>query len=460
MLWLMGVSGSGKSAIAHSIAHQFDQTRRLGCSFFFPDDLNHTQPAGTSAAEFVVRNIVTGLTNLIDQFKKSVVDKAMQRERRQTDSITRQFEELFRDPSANVQFVGPFLIVIDGLDKIPTGPSRTTLISILAKRLKELPPNFRFLVSSSPDHDIKEAFDKCLYKESLDLQSVDRQDIERDITLCVQTRLADRIGPGMITDAHVNDIVVHSENHFWYAAQACDYLLEDVAGETVLERWMHLSGQEDWDETLRISENYSALFAHIFRFTDKDPRLARYQLVVGRIMALFDPLDADGLIGLIPETQDKFPRALLDFLGPLFIGTFDPSTRLQPFHSSLRTFLTTQSRSNIYYVDQALQHHELTCTTLQLMSAQPAANGHASPDPTLNIQSHLQYSCRFWGHHLGETLYHQEIETELVTWAADHVLGQWLRFLNRLQKIAEAPASVDFMVAWNQVNKFHEASQS
>jgi NB-ARC domain len=40
MLLLSGVAGSGKSAIAHTVAHRFDQVGRLGSSFFF--DRSHS----------------------------------------------------------------------------------------------------------------------------------------------------------------------------------------------------------------------------------------------------------------------------------------------------------------------------------------------------------------------------------------------------------------------------------
>ncbi|KZT41000.1 hypothetical protein SISSUDRAFT_383383 [Sistotremastrum suecicum HHB10207 ss-3] len=453
IFWLRGVAGSGKSAISHSIAHRFDQTKRLGCSFFFPENLeNANKKRGPRlTAEYVVRNVVTGLSNLIDQFRKSVVDKATQRELRQTDSITRQFEELFRDPSADVQFVGPFLIVIDGLDKIPTGSTRTTLLGILAKRLGELPPNFRFLISSTPDHDIKEAFDKCGYLQSFDLQSLDSSEALRDVTTYVNSRLAEEIDAGRFTPEDVTALVERTESHFWYAAAACDYILEDAAGGTLYERWTYMKSLDDWNGILKLSQRYRAIFDHIFRLTIDDPRLARYRLIMGRIMTLFDPLDTEGLIALIPK--DQFPHALLDFLGPLFIGTFEPSAKLEPFHSSLRTFVLDKGRSKIYHIDKATQHHQLTCATLQAMSARPIANGHPPVDSLDDLRSHLLYACRFWGYHLKETIYDKEVEQELVKWSStDHNQLRWLRILNHMRKLAEARALVTHMISWDQAN--------
>src|SRR4051794_23062056 len=35
LCWLSGLAGTGKSAIAHTVARVFDELRRLGSSFFF-----------------------------------------------------------------------------------------------------------------------------------------------------------------------------------------------------------------------------------------------------------------------------------------------------------------------------------------------------------------------------------------------------------------------------------------
>jgi hypothetical protein len=88
----------------------------------------------------------TALSNVINN-NPSVVEMR---------AYTTLFESLLRDPLKDVDFAGPVLIVIDALDESEDASGnrlRNTLAfhDFLATRLRELPSNFRILITSRPE---------------------------------------------------------------------------------------------------------------------------------------------------------------------------------------------------------------------------------------------------------------------------------------------------------------------
>jgi hypothetical protein len=152
MFWLSGVAGCGKSAIARSICDIFAAQSR--CAWFFFKE-------STQAQEGLDRLFPTHsrqLSGLDDGWKaclfKILKDSMTTRESRMAST---QFQELFAGPAYQLDGLGPILIVIDALDESGLRQQREKLIATL-KRLPDLPPQFRFFVTSRPETDIEHAF--------------------------------------------------------------------------------------------------------------------------------------------------------------------------------------------------------------------------------------------------------------------------------------------------------------
>jgi hypothetical protein len=75
-----------------------------------------------------------------------------------THNVAVQFENLIFKPTMNLTITGLTLIVINGLDKSGDKKSHCVLLSLLAKRMIELPDNFFILLTSCPLEDIDKFF--------------------------------------------------------------------------------------------------------------------------------------------------------------------------------------------------------------------------------------------------------------------------------------------------------------
>ena len=155
-LVLFGQAGTGKSSIAHEIAHHFNQMHRLTSSFIF---LRKEQ--SKHEAYHLFTTLARDLCDRYPSFKaalgKIIQDDSSLRVR--TRDYPTLFESLILKPLEGLHIIGPILVVIDALDESGDTAGRNGLHAFLAKNLSKLPPNFRVLITSRPEDSIQSVFD-------------------------------------------------------------------------------------------------------------------------------------------------------------------------------------------------------------------------------------------------------------------------------------------------------------
>ena len=188
VLFLSGVAGSGKSAIAHTVALYFDQLGRLGSSFCFdradqakrrPDNLFST--------------IAFDLADLDPQWKISL-SQVVQGKRavRTTRSPSEQFVTFILQPAKALTTTGPIIVVIDALDESGDRSSRKSILDVIAKNASSLPVNFRIIITARPEPDILDALENGRnHIFTKNMGSIDGISNDRDISMFIKTQLSD-----------------------------------------------------------------------------------------------------------------------------------------------------------------------------------------------------------------------------------------------------------------------------
>ncbi|RDB23811.1 hypothetical protein Hypma_009388 [Hypsizygus marmoreus] len=111
--WLTGVAGSGKSAIAHSVAERLDNQKCLG-SFYAFDATNQVD----RTPQHLFSTISRDLADFSSEWKTALWNVIQGNTSLRSDpSIGRQFKNFLLKPSESLIMVGPILIVIDALDE-------------------------------------------------------------------------------------------------------------------------------------------------------------------------------------------------------------------------------------------------------------------------------------------------------------------------------------------------------
>jgi hypothetical protein len=411
MFWLSGVAGCGKSAIARSICDLFDAQSR--CAWFFFKESNQAQVGPDRLFATLSRQ----LAGLDDGWKACLV-KILKSSMtiRESRMVPIQFQELFAGPAYQLDGVGPMLIIIDALDESGSRQEREKLIATL-KRLPDLPPHFRFFVTSRPETDIEHAFGSQSWIHRRQLHAMDASSTVKDIGSYVSHCLQDI--PGLKSN-HVGkwteDIVSRSGQLFQWAATACKYIKGD--------------GTVGWDPEEKMADILTSMYPGLDGLYMKiltqqckfesDPRAyRRFQSIMGRILLVREPMPMDELEGLWYDEEDRNQvRRILTPLGSLLSGVSlqDQGAPVQPLHISFLDFIRSEERSHEFHIKLDEAKERLASSVFGIMERSLRFNicdletsyrrnskvEGLGERITQNIPLHLDYACRYWTDHLDD----------------------------------------------------------
>jgi hypothetical protein len=287
ILWLSGVAGSGKSAIAHSVAQQFQGLNRLGSSFCF-DVANQLSRHPHHLFSTISRDLA-GFDALWKETLWGVIKD--NQSMRKSYSVQKQFDNFIVQPAQHLEASGPIVIVIDALDECGNPTARKRLLSILGTRLSELPGNFRFIVTSRPEPDIVDALQNhnvmCKHMHNIDFSST-----KHDISVFIHSELAGKVHTSL--DSHQPDwcelLVEKSEGLFQWAITACLFIREQGhLPHELLKLLLEPSGQADQLHTL-----YKKILQQCF--SDRDPLvISQFKCVMSTVLTVKEPSSVEVL---------------------------------------------------------------------------------------------------------------------------------------------------------------------
>jgi hypothetical protein len=411
MFWLSGVAGCGKSAIARSICDIFAAQSR--CVWFFFKESNQAQVGPDRLFATLSRQ----LSGLDDGWKACLVKilkgSMMIRESRM---VPIQFQELFAGPAYQLDGVGPMLIVIDALDESGSREGREKLIETL-KRLPNLPPHFRFFITSRPETDIEHAFGSQSWVHRQRLHAVDASSTEKDIKRYVSQRLNEVPGLKLSqVQGWTEEIVSRSGQLFQWAATACKYIKGDgTVGWNPEER------MEDISTSIYpgLDGLYLKILTQQCNFENDARAYRRFQSIMGRILLIREPLSMDELGGLWYDEEDRNQvRKILSPLGSLLSGVSSQNDGgpVQPLHISFMDFIRSKERSGNFYIEVEEASERLMSSLFSVMDRSLRFNicgletsykrnsevEDLGSRITKHIPLHLDYACRYWTDHLDD----------------------------------------------------------
>lgn len=408
LMVISGAAGTGKSAIAHSVAQRFKALKRLGSSFGFDRSQKERTP------EMLLPTIARDLADFDQGFRRALAsvignDKAV----RTTTDLELQFRSFIAGPVANLTIVGPIVIVVDALDESGNASRRRSLVSLLAKRVQDLPPNFRILVTSRPEGDIIPCFHDTAAVTLLRMDDIDKASTEKDVELYVRSVLTPLIGSGDLSEEHCARLAKICQGLFQWAFVACAYIGEEQPGMTVLERYERLVEKGVGAGTSGLLDAlYMEILSQVFP-SENEVIVTRFKVAMGLVLACFEPLSITSLNRILRESaapgQQFDVGIILRFLGSLLSGVSTSSEEIHPLHTSFSDFLTDATRSGPFYVEGSAPHRSLALACLVIMQEELTFNYAGLESSHLfnkemrtqpHIPAYLAYACRYWAQHL------------------------------------------------------------
>ncbi|RXW12886.1 hypothetical protein EST38_g12967 [Candolleomyces aberdarensis] len=360
--WLHGFAGCGKSAVSLKIADIFEESGRLLASYFFFRNAGYRSTmkrfAATLASQLAsalpatAPFIETALRTDLGLLSNSV-------------SLTRQLERLVFKPFQEAMKEDllkealakrPYIIVIDGLDECDDRREVEEFITCMLAFFDEHPTvPLRMFIASRVEQHIRERLETVGVRlGNLDSHSP-LEDIERYLQASFQMAATrDRIIRAYVrvcgswpTKSDIDRLIKHIRGSFVLASTMFQYIIQPPTQEdprTPMDRLpltLEMNGLDGlYAQTLARSQ-------HFPHFHD----------IISTITVLRHPLPIVWIAGLLDIQAFEVVRVLLNLQAIIHVPGTDVEGKVTMCHTSLRDFLTTESRSGFFFVPPSFHLH-------------------------------------------------------------------------------------------------------
>ncbi|KAJ3506849.1 hypothetical protein NLJ89_g6636 [Agrocybe chaxingu] len=416
VLWLYGPAGSGKTAIARTIASLCDTQHLLLASFLFfrTDSRRNTMKS-------IVANIAYSAALRIPQLR-AIVEDAIEIDPLIFEySLEVQLSKLFIEPLQYLLDTGissechfPTLLVIDGLDECLNEAAQASLIELLSSVPQRCGFPLKVLLSSRPEQQLKFAISSISPASMVSYLELNdsfhpSDDIRLFLTsnfkrLKVSHPLRTLMPPSWPTAAQVNKLIQKASGQFVYAAVVARYV--NSVRHLPSERLDIVLDLRPPDRDLPFAE-LDRLYTHILsRAEDID--------LVLKILGIRIAMQRDSFaphIHVIERILALKEGSVLIALSDLHsLVECDDNGQIKIHHSSLPDFFLASHRSGRYHIDIPMMHEKILQWALTLQ-------------PDFQISPSLWYTIEL-DLHLKATHFTPELERALwdfpVTSYADH----------------------------------------
>ncbi|KIK33456.1 hypothetical protein CY34DRAFT_99569, partial [Suillus luteus UH-Slu-Lm8-n1] len=470
VMWLSGPAGTGKSAIAHTIANLVNDKGGLGSCFCFDRheeaDRRHEKIFSTIARDLADRD--PGMKRaLADAVKGNISLK-------NTPDIIQQWHKLLMEPlkKFSASSAGSVLILIEALDESGGAETRSNLLRILAGRLQdnglpkitELPSNFRILVTSRPTPDIEKGFEGADHILRLSMDSIPAEVAEGDIRAFVREELKEL---SEFQDSHLAMLAANADGLFEWARLACGYIKLPYFGSSSMDCFDEVVNRDPEGRKNLLYDMYRLILEDLIpKDTHYEQAVAKFRSVMGQILATNEPLPLGSLNAMrcnFPENHDRYKvDVVIKHMGSLLSGTTDSSITIRPLHATFQEFLTDKSSSGDFFVDLSKAQRNLAFASLRVMEHGLRFNicdlksSYLPNCEDLGLQErvqqsilpHLSYSSRFWTSHVRSTAFDKELANEVKLLFNHERVFFWLELLALVNALSGAVPALPLISQW------------
>jgi len=425
ILWLSGMAGTGKTAIAWTVCSQADDNNKiiLGGSFFCS---RTTGSANQFDPKFVVPTLARSLALRSIEFSKALSAELARDPDVIDKHIRAQIQQLLYAPLLALENSDvPVLFVVDALDQchdeFPANDlsnnaeshrivaEMLSALAALSKANPKLP--VKFLIVSRPEIYIRDVI--LAQAESIrvfQLDGVDKQLTTNDIRLYISDTLL--AAPGLrsrFSSVDVEQLVGLSDGMFMVAVIAVRYILGagvDVA--VVRFRRMFDAARSNWviDSVAVLDFIYHPIVLNALSMGHLRLTLDLRHILASIICSQM-ALSVGALADLLDIPIDELRASLSPFHSVIHVPVTDNQPSVRLVHSSFSNYLLVRAATEIR-VSVVTGHEVLARACLRIMSkhlpvdsSQVFESNSLRPSQRLDtIALTLEYACTSWIFHI------------------------------------------------------------
>ena len=467
--WLSGLAGTGKSAIARTIAERMFAEGRLGASFFCSRDFEDRSDLG-----LIFPTIAVQLAYKYTEFRSAFVQLVRSSPGNFRGSLYNQAEKLVVRPLRESAI--STVIVIDGLGECKGDEPASAILSIIGQFVSQI-HKVKFFLTGHPERRIREGSRLPLMAELADvfiLHEVESSRDDSDIRRFFRYKLLQLAGDrgeldNWPTREHLDLLCERAAGSFVYAAVVVKFIGH---GNSDLRERLDRILQSPDDNTRRWKDRFEAnsmldsLYTSILQegFGNGDPENDRKaRSVLGAVVLAVNPLSPSAIAALL-EFDMEDVSALLSSIHSLLILQDVANHPVRPFHQSFVDFIADPTRctNQRFRVSPPDHHFSLLMGCLKQMNRRLVHNMCELPDGVANsevddleerteryIDPALRYACESWHKHL---VHERTARTHVIISALRRFLEDkflfWLEVLSVLGGVRGAIHALDATKKW------------
>jgi WD40 repeat protein len=461
VFWLNGLAGTGKSAVARTVADHVQEQGRLAATFFFSRN-----SVVTRAPSAIIPTIVYQLALCLPSIRP-LICAAVDSDRHVRDrGVAAQAKTLLENMSHAVVLNGPFLVVLDALDECYLENDRQggDAVPMLLDKFKSL-GCIKFLITSRDEGPIRRMFDTLQSKVALhDIEkSVVQSDIHHYLKYSFAELARDRkLALPFPPARDLEELVRRAGSLFVYAATVVKW----ISAEPLLRLRQVLEKNKDEVPYQHkfLDDMYSEILLEAAK-TSSNPEKHECALknVISTVVLLQEPVCVSALAILAGE-EDR-TDGLLPLLSAVLLVDEPAPVRL--FHPSFPEFVVSDERcrEGRFVVLTSEGHLRLAARCLEVMNMHLRENICNIKDPSLpntevyllrqtleNVApAQLRYACKYWHTHLRlADVSLSSLAESLQTFCTTHLL-HWLELLSLSNELPTAQTGMPLLLAYLRV---------
>ncbi|KAF8533431.1 WD40-repeat-containing domain protein [Trichophaea hybrida] len=454
--WLNGMAGTGKSTIAHTVARDCHDQKRLGASFFFSrgqGDLGH-------AAKFFT-SLATQLANTLSVLKPYICRAIAENPDISERGLAEQWKYLIFQPLSHAQDVSlqsrQYILIIDALDECEGEKDIGLILQLFAEAKTLNTVRLKVFVTSRPETPIRHGFNTIPdAHQDFILHHIPQHIIQSDISIFLRHELEDIRRAKDLSEEWPGESIIEllcqkARGLFIYASTACRFIRDpdwypDESLATILKD--DYVGQTATGE---LDDMYTKILMQAITSGSRDQQMlsSQFSQIVGAIVTMLDTLPATILDRLLLLREGTVHARLRCLHSILDIPKSNESP-IQLLHPSFRDFLLDEQRCKDprFYIDQGEAHTHLFVSCLNLMSKHlkrdmcnlllPGTLTNKVGDGEVEkfIPLDVQYACRHWVYHVQQSNIQLYENNRVQIFLQKHFL-HWLEALSLIGKLNE-----------------------
>ncbi|KAI5118071.1 hypothetical protein M0805_003660 [Coniferiporia weirii] len=417
LFWLHGMAGSGKSAIANSVAHMFEEQQcLLGCFFCKKDDPECRVPMN------VIPTLAMHFSKWHQTYRSMVASVIQGKDGpKLMQSLQWQFELLMRNPltllAAQHRDLSPkpLIIVVDALDECgESAESRSSLAKFLAS-VANVVPWIKMVITSRPLPEFHQVFHQTamspeIFNINTEVTPVQIEgDIEQYTRHCAERFQVD------LVETQVTELAAKASGLFIWTSTVFKFIGMQINKRKAVQAILSQDSMGNAEAEL------DKVYITVLQNAAMGPENAQIiRSVIGLVVCISKnrPLPEHVLLEFLSTIENDIDLLVLketiDRLQSVLYRDASNGEAIRACHPSFLDFVNTQARSQDYWTEPSSMDALMTTRCLQIMDSMLKFNtcciessylsNKDIPDLRSKINSHipqhLLYTCLYWMNHL------------------------------------------------------------